>query len=548
MTPPRTSRASDAPVTAAIATQSGLRDARTRTVIVYLIIAGCAVVPGLLAKLEWRTGTAETDVWLSQLQAILADIRFGGGGRFWIGVVGACLLALPLLYPVRKIISNSRWLGSVGGWFHLHMIVGIFGPVLILYHCNFGTGSANANVALWSMLVVAASGLIGHFVYASVSAAFYADAHNARGKRDAIGGILAGIDIATKERAHILQALEDFDQRQLTPRHGVLASVVARISLERDRAAIARDISTYIGIVSNGLRFETSAHDQLCHTLASHFGAYMRLARRAAGRSIREQLWSRWRLFHLPVFLIMAVATVLHVIAVWGLDRPQASISEPTATEAAKVTSALELTSLPQEVAPTAPQPPSSRRVIAKAPTALPQTAPAFDLDPTLITNPQLATRPAVPARPASARNPTADGATGKVAAAAAALGDGATAVAVSETDQLWAELTRRTQEQPMALGGTKLRSLIEQIALLKARKQAGTFSHNDIETGFDLLGRHRKLDCMSCHTKPLRETRSSDPRTCIDCHKTDDVHRGRRPDCGQCHTPNGWGALIKRK
>ena len=534
-----TGRTGERPASAAIATQSAPASARRRTVIFYLIVAGCALVPGVLSKLDGYLGIPQIDIWLDSLKAILGDIRFGRGVRFWSGVMGAGAMALLLLYPLRKLLGKSRSLGSVGGWFHVHMIIGIFGPVLVLYHCNFGTGSANANVALWSMLTVVASGLVGHFVYAGVSAAFYADTQRARSERDAISDILASIDIATEQRTRILLCLEDFDQRLLTPRRGVLAGIAARVTLERERAGIACDLGAYIGAVAHGQRLDAPTHDQLRRTVARHFGAYMRLARRAASRSIREQLWARWRLFHLPLFLIMAVAAILHVIAVWGLDAPHALMSDPAATATAELAPVFEPPLITPDVAPPAlsPRPSAARKVVAKAPGLLPKTAPAFDLDPTLVSGPRLATRPAtagvtvtVPTSPAT---PTA----------------GAITAVAADTDQLLAELLRRTQDdQLMALGATLHRSLAVQIALLKARQQAGTFAHTTLETGFALVGHHRKADCASCHTKPLRETRSTDPRACLDCHKNDDVHRGRRPDCGQCHTPNRWGELLQRR
>ena len=43
-------------------------------------------------------------------------------------------------------------------WFRLHMLLGIAGPVLIIFHSNFKLGALNSNVAFITMLVVATSG------------------------------------------------------------------------------------------------------------------------------------------------------------------------------------------------------------------------------------------------------------------------------------------------------------------------------------------------------------------------------------------------------
>jgi hypothetical protein len=48
------------------------------------------------------------------------------------------------------------------------MIMGIGGPLLILMHSTFQVGSLNAAVALYSMLLVAGSGVVGRFIYVRV--------------------------------------------------------------------------------------------------------------------------------------------------------------------------------------------------------------------------------------------------------------------------------------------------------------------------------------------------------------------------------------------
>src|SRR5205814_2919423 len=58
-------------------------------------------------------------------------------------------------------------------WFRFHMVLGIGGPLCILYHCNFSTGATNSNVALFSMLTVAGSGIIGRYIYAHIHNGLY---------------------------------------------------------------------------------------------------------------------------------------------------------------------------------------------------------------------------------------------------------------------------------------------------------------------------------------------------------------------------------------
>ena len=58
--------------------------------------------------------------------------------------------------------------------------------------------------------------------------------------------------------------------------------------------------------------------------------------------------------------------------------------------------------------------------------------------------------------------------------------------------------------------------------------------------TGYSLLGGHGEAACLDCHAD---QTFQPAPTTCFDCHADDDVHEGRSgPECGNCHSPTGWG------
>ena len=71
--------------------------------------------------------------------------------------------------------------------------------------------------------------------------------------------------------------------------------------------------------------------------------------------------------------------------------------------------------------------------------------------------------------------------------------------------------------------------------------KKDPTFNHD--QTRFPLTGKHKRVSCESCHKTTLKDT----PRRCIDCHKKDDVHRGRRPNCESCHVTTNWGTIKRR-
>lgn len=62
-------------------------------------------------------------------------------------------------------------------------------------------------------------------------------------------------------------------------------------------------------------------------------------------------------------------------------------------------------------------------------------------------------------------------------------------------------------------------------------------FDHG--QTEFKLRGKHKGVVCQNCHPQ---QTYRAVAKTCISCHRSDDVHRGRYgKKCKDCHDVNGW-------
>jgi len=59
-------------------------------------------------------------------------------------------------------------------------------------------------------------------------------------------------------------------------------------------------------------------------------------------------------------------------------------------------------------------------------------------------------------------------------------------------------------------------------------------------DTDFALKGRHKNLNCQSCHKKNPHKVKIKS--TCISCHKHDDTHKGRfGTKCQTCHNEQSW-------
>lgn len=248
--------------------------------------------------------------------AVIGAITFGwfhrhdrwidphAGLGYALGIIGGLMMLILLAYPVRKRLRKpSRKIGSVGFWFRFHMLLGLFGPVAILYHARFTWGALNSAFAMGAMIVVASSGLIGRY--------FYSRVHRGYSDRKLEMRVLRReMDTLAQEIAHA-GASTDVVDLYLVPFE------------ERAVAAGADFWSSARALVGIGLATRR-AEKALTRSLAGMGGADLRklvaefyeAVRRAAEFAFYDRLLRLWHLLHLPLFVVLVAAAVLHIIAV----------------------------------------------------------------------------------------------------------------------------------------------------------------------------------------------------------------------------------------
>jgi hypothetical protein len=79
------------------------------------------------------------------------------------GWIGLAVILLVLVYPIRKRVGRNRtW---PRGWFQVHMVAGVVGPLLILVHAGAHLHALVPILAMVAMGIVALSGIIGQAVH-----------------------------------------------------------------------------------------------------------------------------------------------------------------------------------------------------------------------------------------------------------------------------------------------------------------------------------------------------------------------------------------------
>jgi len=240
------------------------------------------------------------------------------GFGYALGIIGGSSMLLLLIYPARKRIPGLRAIGTTKLWFQVHMALGIVGPVLILFHSNFRTGATNSNVALLCMLVVAGSGLFGRYFYAHI----HHGLHGRKATRAELQDYAERLRHVSTEVAFLPELVNriGFEEQSIIKRaentfvlaRPVAGAISAFMARRRLRRYVRRELQVEAGSGS-------MAHGQ-AERLASVAGSYIdsRLAatRRVVEFTAFEQLFSLWHALHMPLFIMLIIAGIVHVVAV----------------------------------------------------------------------------------------------------------------------------------------------------------------------------------------------------------------------------------------
>lgn len=230
------------------------------------------------------------------------DLKPGGRLGILFGVAGSSLMIVMLVYSVRKRIKFLRNLGSLRHWLDFHIVCGIFGPLFILLHSSFKVGGLVA-VSFWSMVVVAASGVLGRFLYLQIPRRRSGDELSLEEAEREIEGLGRTLRERFGLSEETLSRLDAVAARH-APAEANLAVLLLRLPfdgwrLRRDLARTAPSGEDLPPAAVRGLR---------------------RMAGQRAGLRRRILLWSRlqelfhyWHVLHKPFALLMYLFMTVHI-------------------------------------------------------------------------------------------------------------------------------------------------------------------------------------------------------------------------------------------
>lgn len=242
------------------------------------------------------------------------------GMGYNLGIIGGAMMLLLLLYPLRKTARFMRNWGAVKYWFWMHMVFGIVGPLLILFHSNFHLGSTNSRVALITTLVVAGSGIVGRYIYTRIHYGLYGREMTLKGLQDDISTsrncMVFELDYAPKIKERLL----GFETKALKPHHGLLHSIwsILATGIRARWTHMALRIGLRRVLKVTARRASWSAAETKRNRMAARnlMAAHIKAVIRTSYFGFYERLFALWHIFHLPAFILLILVVVVHVLAV----------------------------------------------------------------------------------------------------------------------------------------------------------------------------------------------------------------------------------------
>ena len=323
-------RTSGAAVSGSPATEQRSTDRRSEQHPVQVAVFGGLRASDKSTQTVSKAGVGSWVVWFAFTSFALAAwlvyrggvIKPGGGLGYYFGLVGGILMLLMLFYPIRKHMAWARSWGPLRYWFMLHMVMGIGGPVLVLFHSTFHVKSLNAAVAFYSMLLVASSGIIGRFIYKRIHHGLYGRKSNLEELQqivEANQNKMGQVSAILLQATGIGEKLEQFHMIAMSQKEALPVRAWRFMTLSwrgyRLTSYCRNELGRAIAHLARSQGWDTQHQEQRFQAALHDVEEYLGAVKEAAQFSSYERLFRLWHVLHSPFVWSLGVSGIVHVIA-----------------------------------------------------------------------------------------------------------------------------------------------------------------------------------------------------------------------------------------
>ena len=227
---------------------------------------------------------------------------FGHG----FGIVGTILILSGVtLYSSRKRLRVFSGLGNIRYILHIHMLLCLFGPALVLFHTTFKFGGLVA-VSFWSMAAVVASGVIGRYLYVQIPKEISGNSLSIVELQKEYTALGEAIKIGLARDGSILEKIDAIARPPDSPGSMGLLDVL--------RFFVVSDLTRRTKQRLLFQRLQNRTEDPAAIKRLQHLASRrIVMGRRIAFLEQIQQLFHYWHVIHLPFSIVMVVILSIHV-------------------------------------------------------------------------------------------------------------------------------------------------------------------------------------------------------------------------------------------
>ena len=222
------------------------------------------------------------------------------------GIVGTGLILTNLLYLARRRFAKviPEWLGSVKTWLDVHVVTGLTGSLLVLFHSAFQLRTAIATVTAVSLAIVVVTGLVGLYLYELIPKSAAKPLKDRLAElQPLLPGLVAGVDESV-HRVHCTRL--PGDASLLTTLWTVPRWILEARARRRAVAKAAHADKTF--------RVLSKTDRALARALVAELAV---LAAAEVDANAGSALMRSWRSLHRFLALLMVVSVTVHIGVAW---------------------------------------------------------------------------------------------------------------------------------------------------------------------------------------------------------------------------------------
>ena len=250
----------------------------------------------------------------------ISDTNFLAEGDFAYnaGLLGGFLMLCSIFYALMKRIRFINALGKNETWFYAHLVCGIVGPLLIIFHTTFQIKSINSGVAFFCMLAILLSGLFGRYFFTHMSYRAHRIYRDISDVELDLLSTLQNHQCSTSKptKAALTKLIVNGLKKPRFWYQNIPQAIKMLISAAACYRSLMRDIKSTCTKVKKRYQWDKATYKEMLIDNKRLVRSYIYRIIKLSLMSMAQNLLTSWRAIHVNLLYLLAITATAHIIAV----------------------------------------------------------------------------------------------------------------------------------------------------------------------------------------------------------------------------------------